>query len=41
MNTYKLDGIEFMGENVKDKLRSCGRGCKNISHGKNCLSPRS
>lgn len=25
---YTLDGIEFMGENVKDKLRSCGQGVK-------------
>ena len=25
---YQLDGIEFMGENVKDKLRSCGDDVK-------------
>lgn len=23
---YELDGIEFMGKNVKDKLKSCGEG---------------
>jgi acetyltransferase-like isoleucine patch superfamily enzyme len=28
MNTYQLDGIELMGENVKDKLRSYGEGVK-------------
>ncbi len=28
MDTYKLEGIELMGENVKDKLRSCGVGVK-------------
>ena len=28
MEEYKLDGIELMGENVKDKLRSCGEGVK-------------
>ena len=28
MDTYKLEGIELMGENVKDKLRSCGEGVK-------------
>ena len=28
METYKLEGIELMGENVKDKLRSCGEGVK-------------
>ena len=25
---YQLDGIEFMGDNVRDKLRSCGEGVK-------------
>ncbi|MBI2966734.1 MAG: acyltransferase [Bacteroidetes bacterium] len=25
---YKLEGIEFMGDNVRDKLRSCGTGVK-------------
>lgn len=28
MDTYKLDGIELMGENVRDKLKSCGEGVK-------------
>ena len=28
MDTYKLDGIELMGENVRDKLKSCGVGVK-------------
>lgn len=28
MDNYKLDGLEFMGENVKDKLLSCGEGVK-------------
>lgn len=28
MEAYKLEGIELMGENVKDKLRSCGEGVK-------------
>lgn len=28
MDTYKLDGIELMGENVKDKLRSYGDNVK-------------
>ena len=25
---YKLDGIELMGDNVREKLRSCGKGVK-------------
>lgn len=28
MDAYKLEGIELMGENVKDKLKSCGEGVK-------------
>lgn len=28
MEEYKLEGIELMGENVKDKLRSYGEGVK-------------
>lgn len=28
MTNYTLDGIELMGENVKDKLRSCGKNVK-------------
>ena len=28
MENYKLEGLELMGENVKDKLRSCGEGVK-------------
>lgn len=27
-NEYKLDGIEFMGENVKPKLKKCGTDVK-------------
>lgn len=27
-NEYKLDGIEFMGENVKPKLKKCGANVK-------------
>ncbi len=27
-DAYKLEGIELMGENVKDKLRSCGEDVK-------------
>jgi galactoside O-acetyltransferase len=25
---YKLEGLEFMGDNVREKLRSCGKGVK-------------
>jgi galactoside O-acetyltransferase len=28
MNMEKLEGLEFMGENVKEKLKSCGKGVK-------------
>lgn len=28
MDPYKLDGIELMGDNVRDKLRSCGESVR-------------
>ena len=28
MDTYKIEGLELMGENVRSKLRSCGEGVK-------------
>lgn len=28
MDEYKLEGIELMGDNVRDKLRSCGEGVR-------------
>jgi acetyltransferase-like isoleucine patch superfamily enzyme len=28
MEEYKLDGIELMGDNVRDKLKSCGEGVR-------------